>query len=46
VLAALWNHSFIGDPRPAGGGRAPWGEMSGDEMADLIAFLQSSRRSR
>jgi mono/diheme cytochrome c family protein len=46
MLAALWNHSFIGDPRPAGGGRAPWGALSADEMADLLAFLQSPARSR
>ena len=44
ALAALWNHSFLGEPR--GAGHRGWGPMTGDEMADLMAFLQSSRRSR
>jgi mono/diheme cytochrome c family protein len=45
ALAALWNHSFLGEPR-AGVARAAWAPMTGDEMADLMAFLQSSRRAR
>jgi len=44
ALAALWNHSFIGEVQPPRG-RAPWSEMTAAEMADLIAFLQSGRRS-
>ncbi len=45
ALAALWNHSFIG-AAPGAGGRAPSAQISGDEMADLIAFLQSAGRTR
>jgi len=45
ALAALWNHSFLGAPR-ADGGRPAWAPMTGDEMADLMAFLQASRRAR
>ena len=43
VLAALWDHSFIADPRPERG-KAPWAEIRPGEMADLVAFLQSLRR--
>ena len=43
VLAALWDHSFIADPRPARA-KAPWAEIRPGEMADLVAFLQSLRR--
>lgn len=39
VLAALWNHSFIGDVTA----RAPWAPMTDAEMLDLIAFLQAPR---
>jgi mono/diheme cytochrome c family protein len=45
ALSALWNHSFLGELR-AGAGRPPWAPMTGDEMADLIAFLRSARRVR
>lgn len=44
VLAALWNHSFITDRRPERL-RSPWPEFGGREMADLVAFLQSLKRS-
>jgi mono/diheme cytochrome c family protein len=40
ILAALWNHSFIGDPTVRS---APWMPMTDAEMLDLIAFLQSVR---
>lgn len=40
VLAALWNHSFIGDPMVR---TAPWAPMTDGEMLDLIAFLQTPR---
>ena len=43
ILAALWDHSFIQDPRPARA-KAPWAEIGADEMADLVAFLQSLSR--
>lgn len=45
ALAALWNHSFIG-AAPSTRGRAPWATMTGDDLADLIAFLQSAGRAR
>jgi mono/diheme cytochrome c family protein len=45
VIAGLWNHGFIADPRPERD-RAPWAELGGDEMADLVAFLQSLGRRR
>ena len=40
ILAALWNHGFIGDPTLR---TAPWAPMTAGEMLDLIAFLQSAR---
>ena len=40
ILAALWNHSFIGDATVRS---APWAAMTDAEMLDLIAFLQSPR---
>jgi len=43
VLAALWGHSFIQDPRPERM-KAAWREIRPDEMADLVAYLQSLRR--
>ncbi|HEU5321042.1 MAG TPA: c-type cytochrome [Methylomirabilota bacterium] len=45
VLSALWNHSFITDPRPARE-RTPWPTFTGPEMADLVAYLRSLPRSR
>lgn len=43
VLSALWNHSFIGDPR-AERDRTPWATFRGEEMANLVAYLRSLKR--
>jgi len=43
VLAALWNHTFVDDPRPAKD-RRPWPTFRGDEMADLMAYLRTLKR--
>lgn len=43
ALAALWNHSFIDDPRPERE-RRPWPTLSATEMADLMAYLRSLKR--
>ena len=40
VLSALWNHTFIGDPRTERE-RTPWPVFRGEEMADLVAYLRS-----
>ena len=40
ALAALWNHSFIDDPRRARD-RAAWSTFTGPEMADLLSYLRS-----
>jgi hypothetical protein len=40
ALAALWNHGFIG-AAPGAPDRGVRATMTGDEMADLVAFLQS-----
>ena len=45
VLSALWNHSFIADPKIAPE-KAPWPTFRGDEMADLIAYLRAFRLPR
>ncbi len=45
VLAALWNHAFVRDPRPERE-RTAWPELHPAEMADLVAFLQSLRRPK
>jgi mono/diheme cytochrome c family protein len=42
LLSALWNHAFLGERRAARE-RAPWAEMNGAQMADLLAFLRSVR---
>ncbi|HET7343091.1 MAG TPA: c-type cytochrome [Methylomirabilota bacterium] len=44
VLAALWKHSLIDDPRPLRD-RRPWPTFRADEMADLVAYLRSLRRT-
>jgi hypothetical protein len=44
VLAALWNHAVIDDPRPASE-RRPWPAFSGAEMADLMAYLRTVKRT-
>jgi len=43
VLSALWNHSFIDDPR-AERDRTPWPTFRGEEMANLVAYLRSLKR--
>ena len=43
VLAALWNHSLIDDPRPERE-RRPWPMFRGGEMADLMAYLRTLKR--
>jgi mono/diheme cytochrome c family protein len=45
ALAALWNHSFVDDPRPARE-RRPWPTLRSDEIADLMAYLRSIARGR
>jgi len=43
ILGALWNHAFL-DVRP--GSSAQWAPMTGEQMADLMAYLQSLKGSR
>ena len=43
-LSALWNHSFITDPRPADK-QTPWPSFTGAEMADLMTYLRSLKRT-
>lgn len=43
-LSALWNHSFIADPRPAPQ-QTPWPTFTGREMADLMTYLGSLKRT-
>jgi len=43
VLAALWNHVWTAEPRAK---NAPWPRLSAEEMADLVAFLQSPGEAR
>lgn len=45
VMAALWNHAFIGQAKPERD-RAVWAEIGPGEMGDLIAYLQSLRRAK
>lgn len=45
VIAALWNHSFIMEHR-AERRKVAWPKLRPEEMADLVAFLQSQGRSR
>ena len=44
VLAGLWKHSLIDDPRPSREQR-PWPILTGEEMADLVAYLRSLKRT-
>jgi hypothetical protein len=39
VIAALWNHPVIASG--AGGRKSGWPELRPEEMADLVALLQS-----
>jgi len=43
VVAAMWNHSFLTE-RPLEGQKTLWPQFRGDEMADLAAYLQTTRR--
>jgi cytochrome c2 len=44
MLAALWNHAYVADPRtPAE--RADWHAFTGRQMADLFAYLRTLRRT-
>jgi cytochrome c2 len=43
VIAALWNHTLLTAP-VVGGKRAPWPVFKPEEMADLVALLQSLPR--
>jgi mono/diheme cytochrome c family protein len=43
VIAALWNHAVVTPKAPAGQ-RAPWPQFRPEEMADLVALLQSLGR--
>jgi mono/diheme cytochrome c family protein len=43
-LSALWNHSFIADPRPPDR-QVPWPSFTGAEMADLMAYLRTLKRT-
>ncbi len=45
VLAGLWKHSLIDDPR-ALRDRRPWPTFRGEEMADLVAYLRSLKRTQ
>ena len=40
VLAMLWNHAVV-TPPSVGGQKAEWPQFTSQEMADLIAMLQS-----
>jgi hypothetical protein len=44
VLSALWNHSFIADPRVERD-RTPWPVFRGEDIADLVAYLRSLKRA-
>jgi len=45
VISALWNHSFIMQERTERQG-VRWAELSSEEMANLVAFLQSLGQGR
>ena len=45
VIAALWNHAVVPLPGPSGQ-KGVWPEFRPEEMADLVAWLQSLARSR
>ncbi len=45
VLSALWNHSFIADPRTERD-RTPWPTLRGKDMADLVAYLRAFKRAK
>lgn len=43
ILGTLWNHAFL-DAAPAP--RTRWAGMTGEQMADLMAYLQSLKAGR
>ncbi len=43
VIAALWNHAVV-TPKTPSGQTAPWPQFRPEEMADLVALLQSLGR--
>jgi hypothetical protein len=43
VVAAMWNHTLVTAPSP-GGKRTSWPVFRAEEMADLVALLQSLGR--
>jgi mono/diheme cytochrome c family protein len=43
VVAAMWNHTLVTAPAP-GGKKMAWPTFKGEEMADLVALLQSLGR--
>ena len=45
VISALWNHSFIMQERTERR-KVQWAELSPEEMANLVAFLQSLGQGR
>lgn len=45
VLAGLWKHSLIDDPRLERD-RRPWPTFTGEDMADLVAYLRTLSRPR
>ncbi len=45
VLSALWNHSFIADPRTERE-KTPWPTFRGEDMADLVAYLRAFKRAK
>jgi mono/diheme cytochrome c family protein len=45
VIAALWNHSFIMEHR-AGRRKGTWPQLSPEEMAHVVTFLQTLGRTR
>jgi mono/diheme cytochrome c family protein len=45
VVAALWNHSFLMEAGPEVV-QGPWPTLGAEEMADIIAYLQTSPTER
>ena len=43
VTAALWNHAVVTPPQIPGSPKTGWPEFRPEEMADLVALLQSFR---
>jgi len=43
VIAALWNHAVVTPPQIPGSPKTGWPEFRPEEMADLVALLQSFR---